>query len=151
MSTKDPVKYTVNGREYVTIPLTGREGMRLDKLVTPIIFNMSKGAKKLSLSDLAMLMCQKMSEISEDTFEEIRRLSFKGTMFSGSDTEKSFSLDSEQCFEHFAGRLIDMYEVMLESWRAHQLTPFRMMAGPSTEETASSVQSLPKDETLSKK
>lgn len=136
MSTKDPVRYTVGGREYVTIPLTGRDSIRLDQLVTPIIFGFGKLTKKASSFDLAFMLCQKLSELPEETFDTIRKLTFKGTMFAGNDKEKSISLDTEQCFEHFQGRLIDMYEVMEHAWEAHQLTPFRMMAGSSTGETA---------------
>ena len=150
MSMKDPVNYEVGGNKYVTIPLTGRKAMRLDKLVTPIIFQLGRKAAKLTKADLAILLCEKMSELSEERFEEIRSLTFDGTMFAGNDKEKSFSLDSEEFYDHFEGRLIEMYNVFVEAWGAHKLTPFRMMAGPSTEETASQESSLTKGRKTSK-
>lgn len=136
MSVKDPVKYTVDGRSYTTIPLTGRDSIRLDKMVTPIVFSLGSVSKKLSQGDIALLLCEKLGNLSEDKFEEIRRLTFRGTMFDGSDTEKSISLEGDECYNHFEGRLIDMYNVMVAAWEAHKLTPFRMLAGSSTEETA---------------
>lgn len=138
MSAKDPVKYTVDGRNYTTIPLTGRDSVRLDKMVTPIVFGLGSASKnkKMSKSSIAVLLCDKLGSIDDDKFEEIRKLTFRGTMFDGSDNEKSISLEGEECYNHFEGRLIDMYSVMVAAWEAHKLTPFRMMAGPSTEGTA---------------
>ncbi|SHL42436.1 hypothetical protein SAMN05720470_10846 [Fibrobacter sp. UWOV1] len=136
MSVKDPVKYTVDGRSYTTIPLTGRDSIRLDKMVTPIVFGLGSVSKKLSQGDIALLLCEKMGNLPEEKFEEIRRLTFRGTMFDGSDNEKSISLEGDECYNHFEGRLIDMYNVMVAAWEAHKLTPFRMLAGSSTEGTA---------------
>jgi len=136
MSVKDPVKYTVDGRSYTTIPLTGRDSIRLDKVVTPIVFSLGTVSKKLTQGDIALLLCEKLGNLSEEKFEEIRRLTFRGTMFDGSDNEKSISLEGDECYNHFEGRLIDMYNVMVAAWEAHKLTPFRMLAGSSTEGTA---------------
>lgn len=136
MSVKDPVKYSVGGRNYTTIPLTGRDSIRLDKMVMPIVFGLGKVSGKLTQGEIALLLCEKMGNLPEEKFEEIRRLTFRGTMFDGSDKEKSISLEGDECYNHFEGRLIDMYNVMVAAWEAHKLTPFRMLAGSSTEETA---------------
>lgn len=136
MSVNNPVKFTVAGRNYTTIPLTGRESIRLDKLVTPIVFSLGPVANKKALGAFTLMLCEKLGNLDEDRFEEIRKLTFRGTMFDGSDTEKSFSLDTDECYNHFEGRLLDMYSVMEAAWEAHKLTPFRMTAGSSKEETA---------------
>lgn len=136
MSVKQPVKFTVDGRSYTTIPLTGRDAMKLDKIVTPLVFSFGSVARKLKMNDLVILMCEKLGSLDDDKFEELRLLTFRGTMFDGSDKEKSFSLDTDECFEHFQGRLLDMYTVMVNAWQAHKLTPFQMLAGSSTGETA---------------
>ena len=132
MSVKDPVKYAVSGRNYTTIPLTGRDSIRLDKLVTPIVFGLGSLARNRSKSEVAVLLCEKLGGMEEDKFEELRKLTFRGTMFDGNDNEKSISLDSDECYNHFEGRLIDMYSVMVAAWEAHKLTPFRMSAGSSS-------------------
>lgn len=136
MSVKDPVKFTVAGRNYTTIPLTGRDSIRLDKLVTPLLFSLGPVAKQKELGSFTVLICEKLGNLSEEKFEEIRKLTFRGTMFDGSDTEKSFSLDTDECYNHFEGRLLDMYSAMEAAWEAHKLTPFRMSAGASTGGTA---------------
>ena len=136
MSVKDPVKYTVGGRNYTTIPLTGRESIRLDKMVTPIVFGLGAIARNRPKGEIAVLLCEKLGSMDDDKFEELRKLTFRGTMFDGSDTEKSISLEGDECYTHFEGRLVDMYSVMAAAWEAHKLTPFRMSAGSSTEETA---------------
>ena len=82
-----------------------------------------------------MAMSDKMAELPQEKFNEILSLTFKGTMFAGSDTEKSFSLDTDAVYDHFAGRLLDLYNVMVAAWEAHKLTPFRMTDGSSTEGT----------------
>lgn len=136
MSVKDPVKFTVNGRNYTTIPLTGRASVRLDQLVMPIILGIGSMAKKKAKAQLAVMLCEKLGKMPEEEFEEIRRLTFRGTMYDGSDKEKSISLEGDACYEHFEGRLMDMYDAMIAAWEAHKLTPFRMLAGSSTEGTA---------------
>lgn len=133
---KDPKRYEVNGKVYVTIPLGGRDAIKLDKMVSPLLFRLGQRSAKVKMDEMAIVLSEIFSEMEDSRFEAIRALTFKNTTYAGNDNEKSISLAGEVCYDHFQGRLLDMYSAMVQTWEVHELTPFQMMAGSLTEETA---------------
>lgn len=103
---KEPKRYEVNGKVYVTIPLGGRDAIKLDKMVSPLLFRLGQRSAKVKMEEMAIVLSEIFSEMDDSRFEAIRALTFKNTTYAGNDNDKSISLAGEVCYDHFKGRLL---------------------------------------------
>lgn len=117
---------TSDGFKYQVYPVTGRRALSLDRKATAIVFDLF--GKVTDKAGIKKNFIDHFGKMSEDDFNEIVSLTIEGIVFKGSDTQKSLKLDSENVWDHFTGRIDELYMLIILAWEAYNLTPFARIA-----------------------
>lgn len=115
--------------------IKGEKAINLDRKVLGLFMSLDISNEKVNNGKVAddyltVLLCRTFSKMNDLDFENLVVSTLSGVVFVGNDETKSFSLNKENIFNHFFGKLNNLYELMVEVWEAASLSVFTM--GKST-------------------
>lgn len=112
----------IAGYKYQIHPITGRKALMLDRKASALVMDMF--GKSSDKDGFRKAVIDRFGKMDESEFEEMIVTSTEGIVFCGGEKEKSIKFDSENIWEHFKGRLDDLYTLVMLAWEAYKLTPF---------------------------
>ena len=137
-----PINFKVGDEEYQLLPHTGFEALDLDRKVLGVIGRMAMNGVILDDEMGAFAaMSGTLSEMPTSEYHWLVKTTFSNLTVV-TPGKKNVTLSDEKVIaEHFAGRLNELYTVMLRVWKEEKLSPFaaapKNQDGALTEETQS--------------
>lgn len=134
MAAIEPKKFSVGGREFVTIPIQGFDALDLNRVVTSMWTDMHenvsrKGVDPKDKQAVGAAMADELTRcfrnMGREEYRSILEMTLSSTTLVGGANEKDTRLsDADTVGQAFAGHLADLPEVLLAVWAANRLTPF---------------------------
>lgn len=116
----------LESRKYQVYPITGRRALMLDRKVLSLVVNaLGMSANKSAMTQAILVEFGKMPE---DDFDKLVQETLDGVVYVGDEVSKAITLSGDSIWEHFKGRIDDLYKIILMVWEAYELTPFAKLA-----------------------
>lgn len=138
----NPVNFEINGERYQLLPHTGFEAIDLDRKVLGVIGRMARNGGMLD-DDMGAFaaLSDTLSEMPSSDYHWLVQTTLKTVTVTTAGKKNVTLSDADTIAGHFAGRMNDLYTVMLRVWKEEKLSPFaaapKNQDGASTEETQS--------------
>lgn len=138
----NPVNFEINGESYQLLPHTGFEAIDLDRKVLGVIGRMARNGGMLD-DDMGAFaaLSDTLSEMPSSDYHWLVQTTLKTVTVTTAGKKNVTLSDADAIAGHFAGRMNDLYTVMLRVWKEEKLSPFaaapKNQDGASTEETQS--------------
>ena len=120
---------TVGERKYQIYRKTGRDALHLDVKVIDLMAELQ--GIRMTAGELGRRVISLYAKMTKEDFDSLVIDTIGGIVFVGETGEKTVKLDSDNLWDHFAGRVSDLYSLMMEAWRVYELTPFAQMRAGS--------------------
>ena len=120
----EPINFKVGNDEYQLLPHTGFTALDLDRKVLGLVGKMAAGMVDGDEFSAYAMLSGAFSEMSASDYRWLvdTTLNRVTVVTSG---KKSFSLgDMDVIAAHFAGKMDEMYTVMMKVWQLEKLSPF---------------------------
>lgn len=138
----NPVNFEINGESYQLLPHTGFEAIDLDRKVLGVIGRMARNGGMLD-DDMGAFaaLSDTLSEMPSSDYHWLVQTTLKTVTVTTAGKKNVTLSDADAIAGHFAGRMNDLYTVMLRVWKEEKLSPFAVAPknqdGGSTEQTQS--------------
>lgn len=138
----EPINFEVNGESYQLLPHTGFEAIDLDRKVLGVIGRMARNGGFLD-DDIGAFaaLSDTLADMPSSEYHWLVHTTLKTVTVTTSGKKNVTLSDSDIIANHFAGKMNDLYTVMLRVWKEEKLSPFAVAPknqdGVSTEQTQS--------------
>ena len=123
MAEKPYKEISSGDHKYQVYTITGRQACHLDRKVTDLAYQFRDVAK--DKNDMGMMILHEFAEIEDYKFDEIVAQTLVNVVRVGNENEKDENVTPENVYDFFVGDLDGFYGLLIQSWEAYELTPFK--------------------------